>query len=61
MINPSQSNWFKLSVSRGVTPNNAYPFSFTPHYAKWVDPESGTEKKIAVIPSAMAMSWLDGY
>lgn len=60
-INPPQDNWFKMQVSRGCAPNNAYPYSFRPHYAKYVDPESGKEHKIIVVPSAMAMSWMDGY
>lgn len=60
-VNPSQSNYFKLSISRGCTPNNAYPFSYRPHYAQYIDPESGQDYKIIVVPAAMAMSWEDGY
>jgi len=60
-VNPSQSNWFRQSISRGCVPNNAYPFSYTPHYAKYVDPTTGKEDKIVVVPAAMAMSWDDGY
>jgi hypothetical protein len=51
-VNPSQDNWFEMSISRGCTPNNAYPYSFRPHYAKYVDPETGNEDKIIVVPAA---------
>jgi len=60
-INPEQDHWFSQSISRGCTPNNAVPFSFTPHKAKHTDPESGKEYTITVVPAAMAMSWDDGY
>ena len=60
-LNKAQSNWFKQSISRGVTPTNAYPFSYTPHYAKYVDPLTNQESRIIVVPAAMAMSWDDGY
>ena len=60
-VNPQQSSYFSESISRGVTPNNAYPFSYRPHYAQYVDPDTGNISKIIVVPSAMAMSWLDGY
>eukprot|EP01094_Clydonella_sp_ATCC50884_P018066 TRINITY_DN3275_c0_g1_i1.p1 TRINITY_DN3275_c0_g1~~TRINITY_DN3275_c0_g1_i1.p1 ORF type:complete len:738 (-),score=134.45 TRINITY_DN3275_c0_g1_i1:204-2321(-) len=60
-VNPKQDNYFNQSISRGCVPNNAYPFSYQPHYAKYVDPEDGTEYKIIVVPAAMAMSWDDGY
>ena len=60
-INPSQSNWFKMSIDRGCTPTNAYPFSMQPHYAKYVDPETGKESKIIVVPTEQSMSWKDGY
>jgi hypothetical protein len=60
-VNPAQSAYFKESISRGCTPNNAYPFSYRPHYAQYVDPETGNVSKIIVVPAAMAMSWVDGY
>ena len=34
-------------------PNNAYPFSYHPHYAQYVDPETGNVSKIIVVPAAM--------
>ena len=60
-INPSQFNWFSKTTQRGCTPTNAYPFAYQPHKAKYVDPETGREYKITIIPVAQAMSWSDGY
>ena len=59
-INTDQSNWFNKQISRGCGPTNAYPFSYQPHYAQHIDPESGQIYKIKVIPVAMAMSWEEG-
>ena len=59
--NPAQSDYFSESISRGCTPDNAYPFSYTPHYAQHVDPETGKQTKMVVVPAAQAMSWKDGY
>ena len=61
MLNPAQLNWFSRSISRGVVPKNAVPFAYQPHYAKYVDPDSGTEYKVIVVPTAQAMGWEDGY
>ncbi|MBU1935906.1 hypothetical protein KKG05_00775, partial [bacterium] len=60
-INASQSNWFSLTISRGCTPTDAYPYSFQPHYAQYVDPETQAVSQIIVVPVAQAMSWQDGY
>lgn len=60
-INPPQSNWYKIKSSRGCTTNNAVPFAYRPHYAKHVDPATGQEYKILVVPSEQGMSWVDGY
>ncbi len=59
--NPPQSNWFSKTIERGCTPTNAYPFAYQPHKAKHVNPETGQEYKITVVPVAQAMSWSDGY
>lgn len=60
-INPPQSNWYSMKSSRGCSTNNAVPFAYTPHYAKHVDPATGTEYKILVVPAEQGMSWQDGY
>ncbi len=52
-VNPQQTSYFKKSISRGCTPDNAYPYSFRPHYAQYVDPSTGNISKIIVVPSAM--------
>ncbi len=59
-INPPQANWFAKTIERGCTPKNAYPFAYQPHKAKHVDPETGQEYKITIVPVAQAMSWSDG-
>jgi hypothetical protein len=61
VLNPSQSNWFSKTIDRGCTPTNAYPFAYQPHKAKYVNPDTGQEYKITVVPVAQAMSWTDGY
>lgn len=60
-LNPSQSNWLRTTISRGCSPANAYPLAYTPHYARYVDPNTGAESKIIVVPADQAMGWLDGY
>eukprot|EP00358_Blepharisma_japonicum_P001961 CAMPEP_0202946752 /NCGR_PEP_ID=MMETSP1395-20130829/10167_1 /ASSEMBLY_ACC=CAM_ASM_000871 /TAXON_ID=5961 /ORGANISM="Blepharisma japonicum, Strain Stock R1072" /LENGTH=623 /DNA_ID=CAMNT_0049647541 /DNA_START=168 /DNA_END=2039 /DNA_ORIENTATION=+ len=60
-VNPAQDKWFTMSVSRGCSPTNCYPYSYVPHYAKFVDPDTEQEYKIIVVPSDQAMSWQDGY
>ncbi len=60
-INPPQSSWFSKHIDRGCTPTNAYPFAYQPHYAQYIDPDSGSEYRVIVVPVAQAMSWTDGY
>ena len=60
-LNPSQDYWYRVQIDRGCSPANAYPFAYTPHYARYVDPDTGTEYKMIVIPSAQALGWKDGY
>jgi hypothetical protein len=60
-MNPPQQNWFRMSISRGCVPNNAVPFAFQPHRARYVAPDTGVESKIIVVPAAQAISWQDGY
>ncbi|MEK6643069.1 MAG: dockerin type I domain-containing protein, partial [Planctomycetota bacterium] len=38
-----------------------YPFAYTPHYARHVDPATGAESKIIVVPADQSLSWQDGY
>lgn len=59
--NPSQNDWYRVNISRGCAPVNAYPYSYTPHRAKYIDPATGTDYAMVVIPAAQAISWEDGY
>lgn len=58
-INPNQTQWWSASISRGVSPTNAVPFAFRPHWAQYVDPVSGNVSKIIVVPADMVDSWQD--
>ncbi|MDI6807534.1 MAG: carbohydrate-binding protein [Candidatus Eisenbacteria bacterium] len=60
-INPPQGTYTKTSISRGVAVKVPPGYAERPHYAKYIDPGTGTEYKILVIPSAMAPSWNEGY
>ncbi|BBM86944.1 hypothetical protein [Candidatus Uabimicrobium amorphum] len=48
-----------FNQNREVT--NKYPFSALPHWAKYVDPASGKEDKIIVVPANQAASWQEGF
>src|ERR1035438_2732834 len=43
-LNPAQgaSNYKRLSIERGCAPTAAMPFAFQVHYARYVDPNTGT-------------------
>ena len=60
-LNPAQSNWFRQQIDRGCSPANAYPYAYTPHYARYVDPNTGSDYQMIVIPAAQALGWMDGY
>jgi hypothetical protein len=59
-LNPPQANWYRLSISRGCSPVNAAPFAYQPHYARYVDPASGQEYRVIVVPADQSLGWLDG-
>ncbi len=59
--NPSQDYFNRVSIDRGVSPANAVPFAYTPHWARWVDPDTGSESRVVVVPAAQSESWRDGY
>jgi hypothetical protein len=60
-LNPAQTNWLRIQIDRGCSPCNAYPFAYTPHRARYVDPDTGGESRIIVVPADQALSWKDGY
>jgi len=62
-LNPAQgaSNYQRISIERGCAPTAAMPFAFQVHYARYVDPNTGTNSLIMVVPSDQALSWRDSY
>jgi hypothetical protein len=60
-LNPAQGHYDVISISRGVTVKTPPPFGFRPHYARYVDPDTGTPCSIIVVPAANAQSWNEGY
>lgn len=60
-VNPPQGSYYRVTISRGCSPAEAYPFAFTPHRAQYVNPETGLISSIVVVPCAQAIGWEDGY
>ncbi len=60
-INPNGAPYIRVSIDRGNSPVHANPLSYQPAYAKYVDPVTGTESKIIVVPADMSQGWRDGY
>ncbi len=60
-LNPAQGYYYAQYIPRGVTVKVPPPYGFRPHHARYVDPSTGAESKIVVVPAANAMSWNEGY
>ena len=62
-LNPVQGagNYQRISIERGCSPSAAMPFAFQAHYARYVDPATGQETRVLVVPSDQALSWRDSY
>ena len=62
-LNPAQgaSNYQTLSISRGCSPTAAMPFAYQIHYARYVDPNTGTASSIMIVPADQALGWDDSY
>ncbi len=60
-INPAQGHYDAISISRGVTVKVPPPFGLRPHYAEYIDPDTGTPTSMIVVPAANAESWNEGY
>jgi hypothetical protein len=62
-LNPAQGagNYRRLTIDRGCSPIQVAPFGFQLHYARYVDPNTGTESKLIVAPSDQAFGWKDSY
>lgn len=57
---PNNGGWYSGEIDgRGST--ESIPFSFQAHRAKYIDPETGTEYKIIVVPMTDLGSYRDGY
>jgi len=62
-VNPAQgaANYKRLSIQRGCAPSAAMPFAFQVHYARYVDPNTGTNSRVMVVPADQALGWYDSY
>lgn len=60
-LNPAQSDYYRISISRGCGPAEAYPYAYTPHRAQYVDPDTGQVSSVIVVPCAQGIGWEDGY
>jgi hypothetical protein len=62
-LNPAQGagNYKTMPIERGCSPTAAIPFAFQPRYARHVDPASGAESKLILVPSDQALGWRDSY
>jgi len=62
-LNPAQGagNYQRLAIERGCSPAQVMPFGFQLHYARHVDPETGAESKLIIVPSDQALGWKDSY
>jgi hypothetical protein len=62
-LNPAQgaSNYKRLTIDRGISPAAAMPFAYQLHWARHVDPETGAESRLILVPSDQALGWKDSY
>ena len=60
-LNPAQDDYYRLSISRGCGPAEAFPYAFMPHRAQYVDPTTGQISSLIVVPCAQAIGWEDGF
>ncbi|MGO8838699.1 MAG: carbohydrate-binding protein [Limisphaerales bacterium] len=62
-LNPAQGagNYQRTSIARGCSPTQVMPFGFQLHYARYVDPNTGTASEIILAPSDQVFGWDDSY
>jgi hypothetical protein len=62
-LNPAQGagNYQRITIDRGCSPIQVMPFGFQLHYARQVDPETGAESKMIIVPSDQVLGWKDSY
>lgn len=59
-VTTNGANWHNGQID-GRGGQFAAPYCFTPHKAKYVNPETGAESKITIIPMAELDSYRDGF
>lgn len=60
-LNPAQGDYFRLTIDRGVSPAEAAPFAYQPHYAQYTNATTGETSKVIVVPCSQSLGWVDGY
>ena len=62
-LNPAQgaANYKRLTIERGCAPSAAMPFAFQVHYARYVDPNTGADSRLMIVPADQALGWRDSY
>ena len=62
-INPAQGvgNYQRVSIARGCAPTQVMPFGYQLHYARYVDPNTGSASTIIIAPADQAFGWDDSY
>ena len=58
--NPGNYHWRKANLDGRKTVNEL-TYAYRPHYARYIDPETGKEYKIIVVPAADYEGYYDGY
>jgi hypothetical protein len=60
MVSTKGNNWFDAAID-GRGSRLAVPYCYQAHKARYVDPNTGTEYKIDVVPMCNYLSYVDGY
>jgi len=62
-LSPAQGtgNYQRISIARGCAPTQVMPFGFQLHYARYVDPNTGTASEVIIAPSDQVFGWDDSY
>ncbi|MGF7045912.1 chitodextrinase [Paenibacillus sp. DS2015] len=55
-------SWVKQSMfNEAQNIYNKFPFASTPHWVRYVNPETGKESRVVGVPVAQSESWEEGY
>ncbi len=60
-INPPQGNYYRVNISRGCGPAEAYPYAYLPHRTRYVNPDTAQVHEVIVVPCSQHIGWQDGY